>query len=323
MHKPCLIVFTCSRPDDLKRCLDSVLKQSYKEFELMVVNNGDDPATRQVLKGYDLKVIEERAKHLSRLFNLGWQNTGSELVAYLADDVELSQEWLSEGLASLERNPRAALATGPLVSPFEFSGEMHALYAKAQKGRFLSGLLKFYNYFVMDNRALEPCVLCQSGAYTIGQGLEPDFSDERQVDLATTSAMLFRRSAVASVGGFDQNFIFNHADGDLFVRLKRHGYSIIYNPKMKGVHYNRPGPSRSPFYIGRDTAYFYLKDIRPKSLKGFLAAAMNVLVLNSYWFYKAIKCGDIRQLSGISGFVSGLLDYLILNNPCFKIEGNK
>jgi GT2 family glycosyltransferase len=121
--------------------------------------------------------------------------------------------------------------------------------------------------------------------------------------------MLIRRSAIQAVGGFDEHFIFNHADGDLFVRLKREGFKIIYNPKMCAIHYLRIGPSRYPYFIGRDTAYFYLKDIRPRSLKGILAALTNLALLNVYWIYKTIQLKDLRQLLGISGFLKGILDY--------------
>ena len=108
---------------------------------------------------------------------------------------------------------------------------------------------------------------------------------------------------------FDENFLFNHADGDLFVRIKKAGYRIIYNPAMKGVHYTRLGPSRFPEIIGRDTAFFYLKDIRPRTLKAVVGFLVNVAVLNTYWIYKAFQARDVRQLRGITGFVRGIRDY--------------
>jgi len=161
----------------------------------------------------------------------------------------------------------------------------------------------------LEGKVFEPCVLCESGSYTLGQGFKPNFTEEREVDLATTSSMIIKRSAVESIGGFDEHFLFNHADGDLFVRLKQAGYKIIYNPKVCAIHYVRIGPSRYPFFIGRDTAYFYLKDIRPRSLRGFFAAGINICILNAYWIYKTVQLRDAKQLSGITGFVKGAFDY--------------
>lgn len=311
MNEVCVVVFTCCRPNDLRKCLNSISKQTFKDFELLVIDNGDTSQTDEILISYNANIVKDKTKRLSYLFNLGWKHSKKEFIAYLADDVEIDSQWLEEGLFSLTRHPSTAVVTGPLLSPFAFSGEMHALYAKANRSRFLSKLAKFYGNFILEKKTFEPCLLCDSGSYTLGQGFEPNFKEEREVDLATTSGMLIRRSAIQAVGGFDEKFIFNHADGDLFIRLKKNGYKIIYNPRMRAVHYNRMGPSRFPFFIGRDTAYFYLKNVRPKSLRGALGAFANVGILNMYWVYKTLQSKDISQLLGIIGFIKGLKDYLM------------
>jgi len=310
-NKVCVIVFTCDRPQELKRCLDSLRAQDYGEFGLLLVDNGTGKETVALARNFDARIISDRTKRLPYLFNLGWKNADAGLLVYLADDVELKGGWISEAVASIHRHPAAAVVTGPLISPYEFTGSMHSLYAQAQKSPLLRGAAGFYNKFVLEGKAFQPCVLCDSGAYSMGQGFKPDFSDEREVDLATTSCMLIRRPAIEAVGGFDEHFCFNHSDGDLFVRLKRCGYKIIYDPALEAIHYNKPGPSRYPFFIGRDTAYFYLKDIRPKSLKGFFAALTNILVLNFYWVYKAAEERSVKNLRGINGFFRGIADYIL------------
>lgn len=309
-NKVCVLIFTCDRPDDLKHCLESVLKQTFSDFEVIVVDNGASIQTDELLRNYRSRVIKDRTKKLSYLFNLGYRATGAELIVYLADDVELDHNWLQEGLDTFRRHLQAAVVTGPLISAFEFTGEMHLLHARAIKNKFLRLIAKIYDNFILEGKTFEPCVLCESGSYTLGQGFKPKFSEDREVDLATTSGMLIKRSAIEAIGGFDENFIFNHADGDLFVRLKKSGYKIIYNPRMLGKHYNRPGPSRYPFFIGRDTAYFYLKDIRPRSLKGFFAVLVSIIILNLYWIYNSLSLKDLAQLKGILGFLCGFFAFL-------------
>lgn len=309
--KICVIIFTCDRPDDLRRALDSVVRQAFGDIQLIVVNNGTAIKTNEILDSYNSRVIKDTTKRLSYLFNLGWKNTDSEFIGYLADDAEIKPDWIKAGINTLHKYPDAAVVTGPLVSPYEFTGEMHALYQKASKNPFLRFISGFYDKFILEGKTFEPCVLCESGSYTLGQGFMPNFMQEREVDLATTSSMIFRRSAIESIGGFDENFMFNHADGDLFVRLKKRGYKIIYNPNMRAIHYIRIGPSRYPFFIGRDTAYFYLKDVRPHSLRGALAALSNIIVLNVYWLYKTIQLRELRQLTGLTGFIKGIIDFIM------------
>lgn len=309
-HKVCILIFTCNRPEDLRRALDSVVRQRFKDLEAVVIDNGDSSLTDALLKNYPFRVIKDNTKRLSYLFNLGWKSSDADYLGYVADDAELDPDWIVRGMESFSRNPQAALVTGPLVSPFEFTGEMHALHVRAKKNFFLRIAAYLYDKFILEGKTFEPCVLCESGSYTLGQGFKPDFSEERRVDLATTSSMMIRRTALEKAGGFDEHFIFNHADGDLFVRLRKQGYEIIYNPAMQAVHYVRMGPSRYPYYIGRDTAYFYLKDIRPRSVRGALAMLANLLILNAYWVYKTAQTGDIQQLKGITGFVNGVISYI-------------
>jgi len=309
MDRVTVVIFTCDRPEDLTRCLDSVLAQTYRDYQILIVNNGE--SIDGITSGKPVRVINDRTKKLSYLFNLGWRNCSSELIAYLADDTQVSGSWLKEGLSSLSAGALVAVATGPLVSPYEFTGQMHKLYSGAKKSALLRPFAQFYHSFILEGKTFEPCVLCQSGSYTLGQGFEPDFDCEREVDLATTSSMIIRRPALEKIGGFDENFYFNHADGDLFIRLKKSGYRIIYNPRMRAVHFNRMGPSRHAFIIGRDTAFFYLKDIRPKSLRGVVAALCNIFILNAYWVISSVASCDIRRLGGITGFIKGTFDFLL------------
>ena len=310
-RRVCILVFTCNRPDDLKRCLDSVSKQTYINFDLLVVDNGTSLETDALLKNYKTLVIKDQTKKLSYLFNVGWKNAQGEILGYLADDAQVEPTWLEQGLMSFKRNPQAAVITGPLVSPFEFTGEMHALHVNAAKNPFLRLIANFYDNFILEGKTFEPCVLCESGSYTLGQGFKPDFSEEREVDLATTSSMMIKRSALEAIGCFDEHFMFNHADGDVFVQLKKKKYTLVYNPAMRAIHYVRLGPSRHPYFIGRDTAYFYLKDIRPRSIRGFFAALANIAILNFYWVYKAAMTRDIKQLQGIFGFLKGIGSYIL------------
>jgi GT2 family glycosyltransferase len=122
--------------------------------------------------------------------------------------------------------------------------------------------------------------------------------------------MIVKREVFNKIGGFDENFYFNHADGDFFIRMKKAGYKLMFNPKVIAWHHVRPGPSRNPYYIARDTGYFLAKDVRAKTLSGWLGFILNMAYFNTYWFYKALKTGDIKQLEGVWAFLTGVVEYL-------------
>lgn len=306
-----VIVNTCNRKDDLKRCLNSLLKQSYKDYEILIVDNGSTDGTGDLLKEFPVRVITDSIKKLSYLFNLGWKNISSEILAYLADDAEADELWLENIISTFERFPEAGAVSGPIIA--QSKQEMHLLYEKAQGSPLLKFALNVYEKLILEGKLFQPGMLCESGAYSMGAGLKESLQIKEcmEVDLLTTSSMGIKRSALEKVGGFDENFYFNHADGDLFVRLKKAGYKLIFNPKIVALHYVRPGPSRYPYYIGRDTAYFFCKDIRPRSIRGVVAFLLNILFFNIYWIYKAFAVKELRQLYGLIGFLSGTFEYII------------
>jgi hypothetical protein len=70
------------------------------------------------------------------------------------------------------------------------------------------------------------------------------------------------------------------------------------------------GPSRDVYNVARDTAYFIMKDIRPRSLGAVLRIGINMLFLNGYWIYKSVAAKDSGYLKGMTAFLSGVSDFL-------------
>lgn len=308
-----VIVNTVDRPEDLKRCLGAVFSQTYKNFEVVVVNNGKEGETRRLLKTFEkennkLKVVEDKTKKLSYLFNVGWKNASkeSEIFAYCADDTEPKKDWLQNIVTYLTENPDSAVS-GPTLATTNPPGEMFALYTMMKKNFILRAILRIYEYFVMEDKTFEPGHWPESGAFTMGAGIPlPHIKSPIEIDLLTSGNMGVTRDAMEKVGGFDENFLFNHADGDLFIRLKRAGYKMIFHPEVTVAHHMRFGPTRFPEIMGRDTAFYYLKDVRPKTLRGWIGAIMNLTVFLTYWVFKAFQQKNLNQLKGISGFIYGI-----------------
>ncbi|HPA58184.1 MAG TPA: glycosyltransferase family A protein, partial [bacterium] len=65
------IIPVFNRPEQIKRAIDSVLKQTYKDFEIIVVDDGSTDETSVVLKSYGdkIKVITTENKGVSAARN--------------------------------------------------------------------------------------------------------------------------------------------------------------------------------------------------------------------------------------------------------------
>ncbi|MFC1756118.1 glycosyltransferase family 2 protein [Patescibacteria group bacterium] len=301
------------REVELARNLHSIFNQTYEHFEVLIVENYENLEIinpiidKFITRKQPIRVISDSKKKLSYLFDIGWRNTNTELLAYVADDVELESGWLENVHNELTGGKETAVVTGPILSSCFPAGEMHRLYLISQKNLLYKVLAWPYLHFAMEDKVLLPGNLFESGAYSLGAAIPEAKGYKRQeIDLATTSSMGIRRSVLEEIDGFDQRFNFNHADGDLFIRIKKAGYKIIFTPNVVSHHHLRLGPSRNSYIIALDTGKYYRKHVRPKSINGYIGAFLNVGLLNLYWVYNTIRTGDLRQLRGIMGFLIGI-----------------
>ena len=76
----------------IKRCVDSILCQTYKDLELVLVNDGSKDNSLEILREYEQKdnrvnVIDQENKGVSGARNTGLENTSGEYILYVdADD---------------------------------------------------------------------------------------------------------------------------------------------------------------------------------------------------------------------------------------------
>lgn len=301
-----------NRKTDLQRCLNSLAKQSYDNFVVTIIENyKNKKLVKKIVAKYKsmlrINVFNSPAKKLSSLFNLGWKKTKTKYLAYLADDAEAGNDWLKNINKELNRSVKIAACSGPIISTCYPAGEMHRLYLLSQSNIIYKILTWPYMHFAMEGKILSPGKLLESGAYTLGASLKRSKKYPRKnIDLLTTSSMGIKRKVLKKVKGFNENYKFNHADGDLFIRIKKAGYKLIFNPKIVAKHFLSMGPSRNAYFIGRDTGRFYKDHIRVKTLSGLIGMILNVSVLNLYWIYSSVTQKSLKPLSGIFGFVLGV-----------------
>ena len=82
-----VIIPTYNRANFLKECMDSILEQSYQNFELIVVDDGSEDRTQEILSSYKrIKVISSENKGVSHARNLGIKNAKYDLIAFCDSD---------------------------------------------------------------------------------------------------------------------------------------------------------------------------------------------------------------------------------------------
>jgi len=289
--------------------LESLRNQSHTGFDILVIDNGSTDQTLRLIESKGLNFMVNPTRKFSYILNLAWKSLNVRYLVYLADDVELQRDWMQNALLAFGTDSRIAVVGGPIIWTREPT--MHRLFRETQSSRTLRLLGRVYESVVMEGKILSPGTLAQSGAVSIGASLigSTQLKTRIDVDLLTTSAMMIRRDVISQIGGFDENFYFNHADGDLFVRIKRAGYRLVFDPTVIATHHVRLGPSRNLYYVARDTSYFLAKDIKPKTWSGKLRVIVYASFFNLYCIYESLRAGD-PTFVGVRAFFSGFVEYI-------------
>ncbi|MCM1425830.1 MAG: glycosyltransferase [Eubacterium sp.] len=96
--KVSVVIPTYNRANTIKRAIDSVLNQTYKDFELIIVDDGSTDNTAQIVNEYkDSRLrylVTEKRRGANHARNIGIQNAVGEYIAFQdSDDV-----WLEDKL---------------------------------------------------------------------------------------------------------------------------------------------------------------------------------------------------------------------------------
>jgi GT2 family glycosyltransferase len=94
-----IIIVAYNSQGHIRGCLDSIFKQDFSDYEIIVINNASRDRTRQILDEYKTRVrIEDNVKNLgfSEGVNMGISMSSAGYILTLNPDVVLESNFLSE-----------------------------------------------------------------------------------------------------------------------------------------------------------------------------------------------------------------------------------
>lgn len=101
----------------LRRCLDSVLNQSYSNWECIIVDDGSKDSSFAICDEYvktdsRFKVIHKENGGVSEARNIGLSQLSGEWVTFVDSDDELTLDALKYFTEGMERYPKASVLRG-------------------------------------------------------------------------------------------------------------------------------------------------------------------------------------------------------------------
>jgi GT2 family glycosyltransferase len=220
-----VIVPTRDRPEQIRRCLQSLMTLHYPQYEIIVVDNAPSTSAtadfiRQTYGGIPrVRYICEDRPGRSLALNCGAMAARGELLAFIDDDVAIDRYWLVELVRGFSRADEVACVTG-LVLPLEL--ETPSQFWLEEWGGFCKGFaLRLFD--MRENHPKTPL-----HPYTAGH-------------FGTGASMAFRAAFLQSVGGFDPALgTGSPAQGGedlaIFFQVITRGYKLAYAPAAIVYH---------------------------------------------------------------------------------------
>ena len=114
MPKVSVIIPTYNREEFIVETINSVLNQTYKDFEIIVVDDGSTDKTKQKLEPFKskIKLIEQKNSERAVARNNGVKNSSGEYTAFLDSDDIWTEDKLEKQVELLDSRPDAVLTYG-------------------------------------------------------------------------------------------------------------------------------------------------------------------------------------------------------------------
>ncbi len=241
--KASVIIPSWNGKDLLADCLKSLEEQTFKDFEIIVVDNGSTDGTAEMVHG--VKIIENTKNiGFARAINQGVECSKAKYVVFLNNDTQVSKNWLKELVECADKHPEVVS-----VNP---------------------KLLNFYNRKIIDGVGIQINEVGQARSIGYSEKDAGQYEKENYIFGATGGASLFKRQEFIKLGMFDESYFMYSEEVDFAFRAQLQGYQSIYCPKAKVFHKHKATAKKLPQHI----EYWQFRNMMATIIKDFPAGIL-------------------------------------------------
>jgi len=309
-----ICVPTFNRQLDLQRLFNSLCLQTYKNFDVVVVDNNSVDDTQKLCeeftKKFPIKYIKKQTT-LTEAQNLALKNTESTFFLRTDDDAEFKNNTLEIILKTFLSDNRI----GGVSVVTETNDKKRRTYFKFYnfiirlKPKFLSKLVIFIIYgknFFKINKFNE-CGIKSFGSNTFL--VRRNHKNIVVVDDLETTSLCFRTDILKLIGGFDERYIgigdFN--ESDISLRVAKMNYLLVINTSSSIIHH----VSHSGMFNNRNYCYdriynfslFYFLQFN-KSIKSKIRFFIQISLYFNFYLINSI----MKKSFDIKNFFPAILD---------------
>ena len=206
---------------DLKKCINSILKSTYENYEIVIVENNSKEA--ETFEYYEKLKSNEKIKivkleinefNFSKIVNYGVQNSTGKYIVLLNNDIEIiNKDWLEQMLMYVQQN-NIGICGARLY--FDDNSIQHAGVTIGIRG--LAG----HKYREVNKEN-----------FTDKDGI----SYVQDMSAVTAACFMVKKSDYEKLLGFDEKLAVAFNDVDFCLKMRKERKLIIYNPFVQAYHY--------------------------------------------------------------------------------------
>lgn len=221
--KVCILLLNWNNSDETLRCMESLKKVEYSNFEVVVVDNGSNDNSVQVLENFKKQTSQYKITILLNEQNLGFgggNNAGIEYatehdadyILILNNDTTVAPDFLDKLVVEAEKDAKTGL-----VIPTIYFMDPHNLV-------WFGGKTKF-KWHKMTKAAVVPLFKKE----------KPKNTMPVKIDFATGACMLVKREVLEKTRFYPPYFLY-FEDVDLSFKIKKAGHDLLWVPDAKIWH---------------------------------------------------------------------------------------
>lgn len=220
--KVSIIIPNKDNKSDLKKCIESVLKSTYKNYEVIVVENNS--VKEDTFKYYELlekehkniKVVYSKIKGFNypKINNIGVENSTGEYIILLNNDTEvITTDWI-ENMIGICKRDDVGIVGAKLLYPDDTVQHAGVVIG-------IGGVAGHINLNIKEN---DPGYFSRANVIN-------NFS------AVTAACLMIKREIFDKVQGLDEKFAVAFNDIDLCLKVRKEDYLVVYTPYAKLHHF--------------------------------------------------------------------------------------
>ncbi len=200
-----IIIPTRNRSQLLDACLHSLVRQTQKPSEVIIIDNNSTDSTKDVIAKYQaklpIKICHTKKKGYPKLYNEGIKRATKDIVCFLDDDCTADRNWLKQAVTAQKKHPNS------ILQGMSYSVPQDNLYAQIMGNHYQNWLT----------------------AHTLPSGEMLLFDNKNLAG----PRKIFQRHF------FSEDMYQGAEDIELSKRLRKRGITIFFKPTMVVFHNER------------------------------------------------------------------------------------